>query len=71
MELTNEHIDTIYKLSEIHFNYLIRMEYDIEFKDVLKLTHQKIIDIQTAYDNKYDFNIALTEMINDYDNKYT
>jgi hypothetical protein len=50
IEFTNKQIEMLYEMSEIHFQWFQKYtpETEISFEEVLKLNHQKMIDIVDA-----------------------
>lgn len=49
-DFTNKQIEMLYEMSEIHFQWFQKYtpETEISFEEVLKLNHQKMIDIVDA-----------------------
>lgn len=53
MSFTEKQIEMIWEMSEIHFQWFHKYfpETDITFEEVLKLNHQKMMDIASACDD--------------------
>jgi hypothetical protein len=47
MQFTDEQIDKLYKIADVHFEWYTKFNPDanVKFEDVLKLNHQKLTDI--------------------------
>jgi hypothetical protein len=50
MDLTDKHLDMLWEMAEIHFQCFEKFykEYDISYKSVLELNHQKMVDIASG-----------------------
>jgi hypothetical protein len=53
MELTNKQIEMVWEMSEIHFQWFYKYFTDskITFDEVLRMNHQKMMDIVSACDD--------------------
>jgi hypothetical protein len=66
--LTDEQIDILYKMTEVHFECFEKYykEYNIKYESVLELNHKKMIEIlEVCYDER-SLKIIFNGMLKEY-----
>jgi hypothetical protein len=66
--LTDEQIDILYKMTEVHFECFEKYykEYNIKYESVLELNHKKMIEIlEVCYDER-SLKIIFDGMLKEY-----
>jgi hypothetical protein len=70
MELTNKHLEMLFEMSDIHFEWfqLYSPKSNITYVDVLKLNHKKMADLSKACLDCTEemLDLIFQKIINDY-----
>lgn len=63
IRLSDQNIELLYEVTEIHFNWLSSYNPNIKFGDVLEINHDKIQNMLSVYDETNDDNIKKVLLI--------
>lgn len=71
IQFTEKQIDMLYQMSDIHYKWFIKYnpDNDIKYEDVLKINHQKMMDIaESCFDHSEEMlDIIFESVIRDYE----